>query len=255
MQPPSITKLSISLFLLCIPGIISAVLMIPEIANLQTNELPMSLGMIQLASGIQTSILFLIFIFIGSFCARQVWLSAPLIENIITNQPWQRIAIRQLKPAIIAGTLGAVLIVIFSSLMTSFLPDEFIEGSKKFQPSWYARIFYGGICEEILVRWGLLSLLVWTGHKLFSSANSAPSISIYFAAILLSSMIFAFSHLPMVHAITPVVDAPLLIYIIIGNSIAGLIAGYLFCKYGLESAIFSHVTFHLVFLLFNFFTN
>jgi hypothetical protein len=249
MQQIPITKLSLSIFLLCVPGIISVILMIPEIANINPQEIPMPLWALQLISGIQTSVLFLIFIFIGSFCARKVWLSAPLIETVLKKGHWQPVLGRQLKPALIGGVIGGIFILVFASFMTPFLPEGFVEAGEKFQPTWYARIFYGGICEEVLVRWGLLSLLVLTGHKLFSSGNSAPSIHIYLAAIFLSAIIFAMSHLPMVHALTPVVDTPLLIYILVGNSVAGLIAGYLFCRYGLESAIFSHMTFHLVFIL------
>ena len=255
MQNISITKLSLGIFLLCIPGIISVVLMIPEMPNLDTQQIPMPLWALQIISGIQTSILFLIFIFIGSFCARKVWLSAPLIESVMTKQTWLPILMRQLRPAVIAGVAGGIIILIFASLMTPLLPEAFVQASEKFQPSWHARIFYGGICEEVLVRWGLLSLLVWTGHKLFSSADSAPSLSIYFAAIFLSAVIFAMSHLPMAHTLSPVVDMALTTYIMVGNSFAGLIAGYLFCKYGLEAAIFSHISFHLVFLIFNAFTN
>lgn len=254
MQNISITKLSIYIFLLCIPGIVSVVLMIPEMPNLDTQQIPMPLWALQIISAIQTSILFLIFIFIGSFCARKVWLSAPLIESLINKQNWLPILVRQLKPAIIAGFVGGILIIIFASLMTPLLPEAFVQASEKFQPSWYARIFYGGICEEVLVRWGLLSLLVWTGHKLFSPADSAPSLNIYFAAIFLSAVIFAMSHLPMVHALSPIVDTATITYVILGNSVAGLIAGYLFCKYGLESAIFSHMTFHLVFMVYEAFT-
>ena len=86
MQNISITKLSLGIFLLCIPGIISVVLMIPEMPNLDLQQIPMPLWALQIISAVQTSILFLIFIFIGSFCARKVWLSAPLIESVMASK-------------------------------------------------------------------------------------------------------------------------------------------------------------------------
>jgi hypothetical protein len=251
MQTYPPLKLNSIIFLLCVPGIISSVLMIPDILKLNNQELPMPLWMLQIISGVQSSILFLIFIFIGSFCARKVWLSAPLIENLITQQDWQSVAKRQLKPAIIAGAIGSIVIIVFAALITPHLPETFIQAGKDFQPSWYARIFYGGICEEVLMRWGFLSLLVWLGHKFFGTKDSRPALSLYFIAIILSALLFALAHLPTVYALTPDVNATLITYIIVGNSIAGLIAGYLFCQYGLESAIFSHITFHLVFMLAN----
>jgi membrane protease YdiL (CAAX protease family) len=251
MQTPSTTKLNLSLFLLCIPGIISVVLMIPDALKLQSTPPPMPVETIQMVSALQISILLMACIFIGSICARKVWLSAPLIESLINRQDWQSIAKHRLKPAVIIGVIGALILIVFSWLMTPLLPSAFLESAKQLQPSWYVRIFYGGICEEILVRWGLMSMLVWLGYKFYNRDRATPSVGIYMGAIFISAIVFALGHLPMASSLSPVIDAPLITYIMVGNSIAGLIAGYLFCKYGIEAAIFAHITFHLVFMLFN----
>lgn len=255
MQTPSTTKLCIGLFLLCIPGIISVVLMIPKMLSLQPEPLPMPVTTIQLVSILQMSVLFMVCIVIGSICAKKVWLSAPLIESLINRQDWLPVAKRQFKPAVIAGVTGALILIIFSWIMTPFLPTAFIEAGKQLEPAWYVRIFYGGICEEILVRWGLMSMLVWLGYKLYNRDRSSPSVGIYIGAIFISAIAFGLGHLPMAQSLSPVMDAPLIAYVVIGNSIAGLITGYLFCKYGLESSIFAHITFHLVFMLSSFFSS
>jgi len=55
-------------------------------------------------------------------------------------------------------------------------------------------------------------------------------------------------HLPAAFALSPVVNMPLVSYIILGNAAFGLIAGALYWKFGLECAIFSHMLAHVTML-------
>ena len=63
-------------------------------------------------------------------------------------------------------------------------------------------------------------------------------------AILLSGLLFAYSHLPMVYA-AGAKKSPMLIFATLSlNGWASLVFGFLFWSYGLTSAIVAHIFLH-----------
>jgi hypothetical protein len=59
--------------------------------------------------------------------------------------------------------------------------------------------------------------------------------------IVISSPVFGIGHLPVAYMILPGATFALTLYVIVANSIFGLIAGYLYWKRGLEPAVLAHV--------------
>jgi membrane protease YdiL (CAAX protease family) len=53
-------------------------------------------------------------------------------------------------------------------------------------------------------------------------------------------------HLPFVFVLRTQVTISIIAYVIIGNSIFGLIAGYLYWRKGLEAVMISHMLVHIV---------
>lgn len=103
-----------------------------------------------------------------------------------------------------------------------------------------SRVFYGGILEEVMFRWGLLSLFIW----LFQLKSIEKVISVI-AAIFISSILFALVHLPAIKLIASQPKPAMYIYTIIGNIWVGLFAGVAFIQGGLLAAILVHMLFHL----------
>jgi membrane protease YdiL (CAAX protease family) len=68
-------------------------------------------------------------------------------------------------------------------------------------------------------------------------------------------LVFAVGHFPIAfHAVgTP--SSMLLLYILIGNTIGGVIFGWLYWKKGLESAFIAHILAHVVMLMGEYFLN
>jgi membrane protease YdiL (CAAX protease family) len=145
----------------------------------------------------------------------------------------------------VAGGIG---ILAFARAFLGHLPREFLESAKGFSPPWYTRILYGGITEEILVRWGLMSFLVWCCFRLTQKSDTGIRSSNYVIAIVLSALIFGAAHLPVASLLSPVLTFQLIIYIILGNAIFGIIAGFLYWRRGLECAILAHVLAHITML-------
>src|SRR5690606_17750459 len=109
-----------------------------------------------------------------------------------------------------------------------------------------ARILYGGITEEILIRFGLMSLLVWIINKLSGSLSKG----VYFAGILLAAFLFAIGHFPVVFTSMANPSAALLAYVFLGNTLAGVFYGWLYWRKGLEAAFIAHIVTHLVMMAF-----
>jgi membrane protease YdiL (CAAX protease family) len=66
---------------------------------------------------------------------------------------------------------------------------------------------------------------------------------------LISSLVFGLGHLPVAILLFPEPPLALTLFVIVGNSAFGLIAGYLYWKKGLEAAMVAHLLTHLVLFL------
>ncbi|KAB1991115.1 CPBP family glutamic-type intramembrane protease, partial [Haemophilus parainfluenzae] len=67
--------------------------------------------------------------------------------------------------------------------------------------------------------------------------------------IVLSALLFGLGHVPLALTLGAPVTAVVITYLILGNAIFGLIAGYLYWRHGLESAMMAHMMAHLVMLV------
>jgi membrane protease YdiL (CAAX protease family) len=107
------------------------------------------------------------------------------------------------------------------------------------------RVLYGGVTEEVLIRWGLMTALAWAAWRLFGKESPGPSGAMMWSAVVLSALVFGLSHVPAVAGLLGEVPASLAAYVTIGNAVFGVVAGYLFWRYGLEAAIGAHVLAHV----------
>lgn len=242
-------KPSILLFSLGFLGIASIVPLIPQLLSLQSAELPMSVEMIQIISVAQSSILLLLMIWLGSVFSKKVGLSAPVVVALARSESVFKQLKPQLLPAVIGGITGGIFILLFLGILSSYLPPEFLSAGEKFIPPWYTKMLYGGITEELLMRWGLMSFFVWGIYRITQKDGAEIRSHNYIIAIILSALIFGLGHLPVAFALSPEVTAPLIAYIILGNAAFGFIAGYLYWKRGLECAIAAHMIAHITMIV------
>jgi membrane protease YdiL (CAAX protease family) len=205
---------------------------------------------IKLLSLIQPTILLSFAVLIGVALASKVGLSSPMAEAAAGNGQLASALKPQIIPGLIGGFAGGVGIILNWFLWKPFLPSEFVARSlelNKLLPL-PTRLLYGGFTEELLLRWGLMTLLVWAAWRLFQKGQGEPQRVYFIGAIVVSSVIFGLGHLPFVFALVPDASIALILYVIAGNSIFGLIVGYLYWKKGLESAMIAHMLAHVVML-------
>ena len=158
-------------------------------------------------------------------------------------------------PGIIGGLAGGVSLVLIAAVLKPFLSPEVLARLGEFGKvlPLPTRLLYGGIIEELLLRWGLMTLLVWAAWRLFERGRGQPKPTFFVGAILVSSLLFAIGHLPLAFMLFPEPTFALILFAIVGNSAFGLIGGYLYWKKGLESAMIAHALTHVVMFMASYF--
>ena len=144
--------------------------------------------------------------------------------------------------------MGGIAVVLTTLLAKPFLSPETVARIAAFGKlvPLPTRLLYGGITEELLLRWGLMTLLVWAAWRLLQGREGGPKPAYVVGAIVISSLVFGVGHLPVAFMILPEATFALTLYVIVANSIFGLIAGCLYWKSGLESAMLAHMLAHVV---------
>src|SRR6185437_960331 len=193
--------------------------------------LPMSPWLIKLVSLIQPTVILGAAAWVGVLLTEKVRLSAPAFEALARRDSFIAALRPQIISGVVGGVIGAAAVVSSWIVARSILPPEFVARAEQFNrllpiPT---RLLSGGITEEVLLRWGLLTLLVWAGWKLFQHGNGRPDTRYFIGAILISSIVFGIGHLPIAAALGSI-SLPIGLYIVTANSIFGLIAGYLYWR-------------------------
>lgn len=98
---------------------------------------------------------------------------------------------------------------------------------------------YGGLTEEIMLRWGVLSLLFW------ALAKALPRRAALWIAVIAAAFLFAAAHLPAVLASGAELTPALLVRILGLNAALGIIYGMLYFRKSLGAAMAAHVGTHL----------
>lgn len=247
------TKLFAILWLAGMLGVLSILLidLSAVLANLPATaglEIPFHPLLIKLLSVVQTAILLSIAIFIGFQLAHRVGLSAPAAEALARGNSFISALKPQVLPGLIAGFIAGVAILSTWVLFRPILPTMFVTRAERLNSSMplLTRLLYGGITEELLLRWGLMTLLVWAAWRIFQRGRGTPRAIFFLSAMVISSVVFGIGHLPLVKALEVDFILPIVAFIVLANSLFGLIAGYLYWQKGLEAAIIAHMSTHIV---------
>lgn len=224
--------------------------------------LPFPLPVIRLLGLFQSLIILSAAVYLGVKLSPKVGLSAPFSEAITrgVSTPWRRLK-EQLIPAIVGGFIGVGLNIAWFLLMKPSLPADFLAAADEVTLPLATRLLKGGIAEELVMRWGLMTLLVWLCWRFLQRQNGhrqkdqkrkdqkrkgKPKAAYVVIAIVISALVFGLLHLPAAALLSSQLTGFLALYIIFGNALFGLVAGYLYWKVGLESAILAHMLFHIV---------
>lgn len=235
------------LFILGLIGVLSMLTMeipIPEEARgiLEAQFTPQQIKLLIL---INPTIMLIVAVILGTAFYKKAGLKVPILEGVIARKEIDPSIKDILKSGVLLGVLSGIIITAISLLFVPSLPEEFIKIGENLKPSLAVRFLYGGITEEILMRFGLMTFLVWLFSLIFKRLNS----TVYWTGIIIAAFLFALGHFPIVYQSISEPSTTLLFYIIIGNMSGGIIFGWLYWKKGLEAAFIAHIFTHVVMVL------
>lgn len=209
---------------------------------LQGTPPPAPLWVLALVSAVQNALLLAAAVWLGVLLAPRLGLHAPMFEALAASQPAWPALRAQLPAGVAGGVAGALLLWVLSS----FAPEPLAQLETNFSLPMAARVLYGGVTEELMLRWGLMTLIAWLGWRFTQGAVGLPSVAVMWSAIALSALVFGFGHLPAVSAMLGYLSPSIIAYVVVGNAAFGLVAGYLYWRYGLEAAMIGHALTHVL---------
>ena len=215
-------------------------------------EPSLPLGVMKVLSLLQPTILLTIAVWLGNTLSPKVQLAAPVATALSKGQsPWPVLQ-SQLLPGVVGGLVGGIALIVIQRVASVGLPSDFMAKAEALSANTplITRLLYGGITEELLLRWGLMTLLVWVGWRFVAHRPPEPPLLVIIGAILLAALLFAVGHLPLAVALGSVTPSVIL-YILVANTAFGLIAGYLYWRNGLEAAMLAHMVVHGILVLTN----
>jgi membrane protease YdiL (CAAX protease family) len=223
-------------------------------SSLSQLNLPMPVWLLITLQVLQNAVMFAVVILIGLLAANRVGLGLPILEARLQGESIGEKVKAILLPSILLGVIGSILVIALDSLI--FMPMLMTELGDKaaslnqeaLQPAaWKGLLasFYGGIDEEVLLRLGLMSVLVWLGRFISKTEDGRPTLAVLWIANILAAVLFGLGHLPATAALFPITPLVVMRAIVL-NGFVGIVAGYLYYKHGLEAAMLSHFSADIV---------
>jgi len=230
-------------FAVGLPGVIAFSLMVVP-ALLAGRALKVPMWGMQLAFTLQTSVMLAIALCVGAFLAPKVGLRTPLLTAWASRTSLAQAG----KPLVVPGLVGGILSIASILLLAQFTPPEL---KTDVQIPLLPRVLYGGVTEELLMRWGFMTLVAWVLWRVFQRSAAKPSAAVIVSAIILAALMFGASHLPAAALLVKQLTPGVIAFVLVGNASFSFIAGWLYWKVGLEAAIIAHIISHLGILLFS----
>lgn len=111
-----------------------------------------------------------------------------------------------------------------------------------------AGVLYGGIAEELIVRWGLVTLLAWLALRAAGRRERPPPGVMWFA-IAVAAVAFSAAHLPTLAARGIPLTSGVVARTLLLNGAGGLAFGWLYWRRSIEAAMVAHASVQVVWTL------
>ncbi len=223
-------------------------------ATLAQKPTPMGLPLLIALQIVQNTVMFAVAIILGLLAANRAGLGLPIIEAGLKGEEIRGKVKAIILPSVIVGLAGSVVIVLidvygFSPLLMNELGDKAKAlNLQAAQPAaWKGLLasFYGGLNEEILLRLFVMSGLAWLGKFISRTPEGLPTTAVFWIANILAAVLFGLGHLPATAGLVPLTPIVITRAVVL-NGLVGVGAGYLYKRYGLESAMLCHFSADIV---------
>lgn len=176
---------------------------------------------------------------VGAALAHRVGLRS-LVAGTASDPAWARTLARSAGVGVALGlALAAIDSLLKPHLGTAW--QQLVATRPSGATVLVSNLLYGGLAEEVMLRWGAMSLMASVLRRLLGARHHGPAVG---GAVVGAAVLFAAAHLPVLAAqveLTPLLVTRTLVL----NGVAGVIYGVLFWRRHLEAAIAAHAATHL----------
>jgi len=230
-------------------GCVGVIAILPGTA-VQLKALPnlpeMPLPVVILLSLLQPMVLLGVLVALGVLLAPRTGLRSLLHDRLTAGDLIWPILRTQMAPALFAAVAAAVSIILLDLAFAPLMPAPFSQPlAARGVVVTISGMLYGGLTEELMMRWGMMTLLVWMGWRLFQRGTGKPNRIVLAAAVLISAILFGAGHLGAVAMVAPLTPV-LILRTIVLNAIGGVLYGWLYARHSLEAAMVAHAATHVV---------
>ena len=156
------------------------------------------------------------------------------------------------RPSLMCGLCVAVVLeagsLLYQKSLTADLPPSELRAEEAIEQMAIWKVVLAsisaGVVEELLFRFGLMTLFVWIGVKLTNRSRPGPIT--FWTANLMAALLFGLHHLANVVELGMAITIGMILYVSIANGIAGMAFGWLYRCHGLESAMLAHIVADIV---------
>lgn len=228
-------RVGLLLWLAGLPGVLSLV-WVAEPEWLMALAVPDDTGAVRWAATAVLSALLALAIWLGGKLGPQVGLGAPLITATVQGRtPWRGIRFLSL-PGVAGGVVGAAWLVTLAMLW----PENLSVVDPVYSlPLWH-KMLYGGLTEELLLRYGVMSVVMWLLWKTFGDARRRPGWQLGWWAVIITAVLTGIFPVYLAWSFSGHISVAVLAQLLVCEIMYGLLAGMLFWRYGLESAMLAH---------------
>ncbi len=156
-----------------------------------------------------------------------------------------------IKKALVGGVICGVLFFILDYMLFAKLLVPVAEYYETYTFSIYyllAKVLYGGMVEELMMRWFLMSLLILILWKVFARKKDKEFIPVWIMVVsnIVTAVLFALGHLPATLVMFGYLSFLIVIRCILLNGSFALVFGRFYRKYGIQYAMVAHAVTHIV---------
>jgi hypothetical protein len=203
-----------------------------------------------LVDGLQGFMLGAVILAVGVVVSSRTGLGTPYIDAWLSGRPGVTPVKRVVSLSVIAVIAASVIVISLGLLLSMIMLAAGSDSSAVVSGpttavgdypeiwKWFLVSCHAGVTEEILFRFGLMNLLAWIGRRLVSPGGQSLPRGVVWSANLIAALVFGAFHLV---GVLPVPDVPLVqASVVAQNTMVGLVFGWFFWRFGLESAMLTH---------------
>jgi len=252
-------KTFLALLALGVPGILASLpTALNQVKALPPEMLDLPVPLTVALALFNALLLLAIAVAVGTLLAHRVGLRSLVAERVRQGAAiWPQLR-PHLKLAVVAGIIFAVVVLGLDVLINPFAGTALASDLATAEtPTIWALltqllmgILYGGIVEELLLRWGVMALFVWIGWRVAQRGQGAPRPALVWTAIILAALLFGIGHLPAMASMVTLTPR-IVIRTVLLNAFGGIVFGWLFWRRNLETAMVAHAVAHVGFFVVN----